>query len=217
MSPPRVPTIIGVTGRQFHGKDTLSDYLVQNHGYTKISLASPLKEISKIMFGFSDEQLHGDLKETIDERWNVTPRQCLQFFGMLFRDNIGKILPHIEKNFWAYCLIEKIKSQLKINPEARFVISDLRFPNEIEALRTLEKSSDTSSEPSSGQSPAPPSISCKIVRIFRSDVPLNDSCNHASEELIDTLAVDYDLVTYTQPKTELYEKFEELFKLISSS
>lgn len=202
-SPTRSPTIIGITGRKFHGKDTLSDYLVQNHGYIKISFAQPIKEISKIMFGFNDEQLHGDLKETIDERWNITPRQCFQFIGSeLFRDNIGKILPHIGKNIWAHCLVEKIKSILIVNPDAKFVISDLRFPNEIEALRSLEISSE---------------ISSKIIRIFREDVPLNDSCNHESEALIDKLTVDYEIFTYTQSKDILFNKFEELFKIISSN
>lgn len=200
----RSPTIIGVTGRKFHGKDTLSDYLVQNHGYIKLSFAQPVKEISKIIFGFNDEQLNGDLKETIDEIWNITPRQCFQFIGTeLFRDNIGKILPHIGKNIWAHCLVEKIKSILIVNPEAKFVISDLRFPNEIEALRSLGKSS--------------PEISCKIIRIFREDVPLNDSCNHESEALIDKLAVDYEIFTFTQSKDILFNKFEELFKIISSN
>jgi hypothetical protein len=197
MSPTRSPTIIGITGRKFHGKDTLSDYLVQNHGYIKLSFAQPVKDIAKIVFGFNEEQLHGDLKETIDERWNITPRECFQFIGTeLFRDNIGKILPHVRENIWAYCLVEKIKSQLKINPEKKFVISDLRFPNEIDALKSLEDSSN---------------IQCKIIRIHRPNVPINDSCKHISEELIDQLIVDHEIINDSDMKS-LFDKLYLLLK-----
>lgn len=199
---PSGPHVIGVTGRKFHGKDTLSDYLVQNHGYIKLSFAQPVKDIAKIIFGFNEEQLHGDLKETIDERWYITPRECFQFIGTeLFRDNIGKILPHIGKNIWAYCLVEKIKSILIVNPDAKFVISDVRYSNEIEALNFLGYSMN---------------IHCKIIRIRRHNVMSNDSCKHSSEELIDQLIVDHEIINDSDTKS-LFDKFEELFKIISSN
>ena len=39
--------------------------------------------------GFSHEQLHGDLKDIVDERIGVKPRTVLQDIGMFMRDNYG--------------------------------------------------------------------------------------------------------------------------------
>lgn len=61
-----LPTIIGVAGRKYNGKDTVADYLVDKFGYTKIAFVGPLKEVCHVLFSFSHEQLHGSLKETID-------------------------------------------------------------------------------------------------------------------------------------------------------
>ena len=63
------------------GKDTVADYLVNKYGFVKYSFGQPIKEVAKIMFDFSDEQLNGDLKEAVDIRWGISPRQFFQDFG----------------------------------------------------------------------------------------------------------------------------------------
>jgi hypothetical protein len=187
-----LPTIIGITGRKFHGKDTLADYLVKQHGYIKLSFAQPLKEICKTIFGFTNSQVNGDLKETIDFRWDVTPRKVMQFIGTeLFRDNIGRLLPDIGENLWARCVIEKIKSLLLVDPSSKFVISDVRFPNEIECLREYSKES-------------------KIFRVYRPGVLVDETSSHPSEKLIDSLSVDADIINDSD-KDSLFLKFEALF------
>jgi len=190
--PTILPTIIGITGRKFHGKDTLADYLVIHHGYIKLSFAQPIKEMSKTIFGFTEEQVNGTLKETIDERWNVTPRKVMQFIGTeLFRDNISKLLPHIGEDIWVHCAIEKIKSQLIINPNSKFVISDVRFPNELESLKQLEFNG----------------IPCKIIRVYRPSIAINDTSSHISEKLIDQLLVDKEIINESD-KSTLFHNFE---------
>ena len=73
--------IIGLSGKKRVGKDTIADHLVKRHGFIKYSFADPIKDIAKVLFSFSDEQLYGNDKEKLDERWNIIPRDFYQKFG----------------------------------------------------------------------------------------------------------------------------------------
>ena len=59
--------IIAVCGLAGSGKDTACDYLVRDHGFMKTSFAAPLKEMAKIAFGFTDEQLYGPSSKREEE------------------------------------------------------------------------------------------------------------------------------------------------------
>jgi hypothetical protein len=61
---------IGLMGRACSGKDTLADYLVKDKEFVKYNFTDPIKDISKIIFSLSDEQLYCS-KEIIDERWGL--------------------------------------------------------------------------------------------------------------------------------------------------
>lgn len=52
-------TIVGISGQISSGKDTVSDYLCDEHGFQKIALADPIKRFGKHVFGFDDTQLWG--------------------------------------------------------------------------------------------------------------------------------------------------------------
>jgi hypothetical protein len=51
--------ILGLCGLAGSGKDTAADALVKDFGFTKVSLADPLKRFCKDVFAFTDEQLWG--------------------------------------------------------------------------------------------------------------------------------------------------------------
>jgi hypothetical protein len=126
--------LIGIIGRKRSGKDTIGDHLVRKYGFMKYSFATPLKEACKAMFGFSDEQLNGDLKEVVDPEWNVTPRLVMQYFGTeLMRKGIGKILPEVGEDFWVVCFE---KFYLK-NMNKKIVVTDVRYPNERDIIKKL--------------------------------------------------------------------------------
>lgn len=122
--------IIGIFGKKGHGKDTIADYLVNNHNFYKLTYAEPIKKICREIFSLSDEQLiNHTLKEEIDPRWNKSPRQIMQLIGTdLFRKTFSE-------DIWVNILCEKAKKLLLEGK--KIVISDIRHSNELEKLFTL--------------------------------------------------------------------------------
>src|SRR5690348_1154128 len=70
--------VVTIAGKKFSGKDSIANRLVDKWGFWKLSLADPLKEAAKHIFLLSDRQLNEDLKEVVDLRWNLTPREIMQ-------------------------------------------------------------------------------------------------------------------------------------------
>jgi Deoxynucleotide monophosphate kinase len=129
--------VVGMTGRKRSGKDTSGERLVRDHGFVRVAFADALKEACISVFGFSNEQVYGDdLKEVVDEYWGYSPREVLQKVGTeLFREAISRenVLPEIGKNIWVRTIERKILN-LARQGHRRFVITDVRFPNELAFL-----------------------------------------------------------------------------------
>jgi hypothetical protein len=129
--------IFGICGPKGSGKNTIGEYLSCLYGYKCLSFASILKDVISIIFGWDRKMLEGLSKEdrvwreTVDEWWSerlkiqCTPRWVMQNIGT---DVIRK---HFNDNIWIYALEKQMTMYENI------VITDVRFPNEIEFL--LEK------------------------------------------------------------------------------
>lgn len=115
--------IIGLLGAAASGKSTIGTYLVQKYGATRYSFAYPLKEIVRRAFNMTDDQVFGSQtdKETVDPRYNVSPRWLLQRLGT---EGIRAVFG--EDVWWKNCL-ERIQAD---KPELA-VIEDFRFLNEV--------------------------------------------------------------------------------------
>ena len=129
--------IIGICGFIGSGKDTAADYLVNFHEFRRDSFAATLKDAVAAVFGWDRELLEGRTKqarewrEQVDPWWakrmcmpDLTPRLALQLWGTEvcrrgFHDDI-----------W----IASLESRLR-NSKDNIVISDCRFPNEIDAIK----------------------------------------------------------------------------------
>jgi hypothetical protein len=174
--------IIGITGKKYSGKDTLGSYFVNNYKYEQIAYADALKDAVKCIFDFDDEQLYGTKKEEVDEFWGKTPRQVLQFVGTdLFRNHTHELMPNIGKDIWVQVVKRKIMNKMKKDPNARFVITDARFHNEVDVIKQLGGT---------------------VIKLKR-DTGCQDI--HESEALIDSLPSDYEFENNSS-KEELYEK-----------
>lgn len=128
--------IIGVCGFISSGKDTVADYLVGFHGFRRDSFAGSLKDAVAAVFGWDRELLEGRTpearhwREQPDTWWSnrldmtVTPRQVLQQWGTeVCRNNY-------HDDIW----IAALESRLSRRTD-HTVISDVRFPNEIKAIK----------------------------------------------------------------------------------
>ena len=128
--------IIGFVGLIGAGKDTAADYLVNFHGFRRDSFANTLKDAVAAVFGWDRTLLEGRTKqarewrEQVDPWWserlgmpNLTPRWILQYWGT---DVCRKAF---HNDIWIASLENKLR-----NSQDDIVISDVRFPNEIQAI-----------------------------------------------------------------------------------
>lgn len=118
--------IIGFAGRKGSGKDTCADILVQHYGFDKRAFATPLKSFCQQLFLLSDDQLWGNLRDIVDDRYGHTPRQLLQKFGTDF------IRDCISPNFW----VDRFSTWYKAQ-SGSVVVSDVRFQNEVATIQQL--------------------------------------------------------------------------------
>lgn len=130
--------IIGISGFIGSGKDTVADYLVQQHDYVRESWAASLKDAVAAVFGWDRSLLEGDTvdgrkwRELPDEWWSkrlgqtITPRTILQKWGTeVCRDGY-------HDDIW----IASAERRL-LNNHRNVVISDCRFVNELECIKRL--------------------------------------------------------------------------------
>jgi len=121
--------LIGIAGKKGSGKDTIADYLCEHYHFQKRAFADPLKQICQILFQLSAQQLSDPLlKETVDDRWQLTPRQMFQKIGTdLFRNHydISIWLDHFK--YW----------YLEHASQSPVVCNDVRFQNECDLIHEL--------------------------------------------------------------------------------
>ena len=125
--------IVGLLGFIGSGKGTAGDIL-KDMGFTPVSFAKGVKDVAAEMFGWPRHLLEGDTqhsrdwREQPDEFWSkefgkeFTPRYALQLMGT----EVGRDVFH--KDFW----VIKLKKYIEDNPNQNFVITDVRFGNEID-------------------------------------------------------------------------------------
>jgi dephospho-CoA kinase len=127
------PRIIAICGARRCGKDTLAHILEEHYGYKHLKISQELKSIVSQLFSFNQEQLENDNKDFVDERYGITPREIMQFFGTeMMQYKLGELLPSMGKKFWIKLFIERY---IKTNPYEKIVVSDMRFIHEYEELK----------------------------------------------------------------------------------
>lgn len=122
-----MPRLIGVTGRARSGKDTLANFLVDNHGFVRLAFADALKEVVALVANEPVELYHDAVqKELLSEALEQTRRWALQVVGVSMRETLGP-------NVWVRRAMRKWDEAGR--PDT--VISDVRFDNEAEAIRAV--------------------------------------------------------------------------------
>jgi hypothetical protein len=118
------------------GKGTCGDILESDFSFKKDAFANPLKDAVAAIFGWDRDLLEGDTaesriwRETIDPWWEkrvpgMTPRYALQLMGTEAGRNI------FDSDIWLYSMERRMFSG------NNYVITDVRFPNEMSFIRSL--------------------------------------------------------------------------------
>lgn len=123
---------IGLTGKAGAGKGVVADYLVAEHGFTKVSFAAPLKKMLLTLnpiVGVSDdspvylEPLLGEPRH--ENSWTELDvkaefpeyRRLLQVLGT-------DCIRAVDETFWVRAAMQQITAK------GNYVFDDVRFPNE---------------------------------------------------------------------------------------
>ena len=124
--------IIGLSGYAQSGKDTIANHLVEHHGFTRIAFADPMREALYALNPTVTDipELQGiSLQWLVDKMgWDFAKvdspqvRTLLQRFGT----EVGRKL--WGENFWVDRAMAKAAQYDKV------VVTDVRFPNEYEAI-----------------------------------------------------------------------------------
>jgi len=161
--------LFGITGTKGSGKDTSVETLVRDNPdqYIAIALADPLKANVRMIFDLTNAQTNDPvLKETIDRRWNRTPRELLQWFGT------DCIRNQFDRDFWLKRFEATYRELERSDPNRTVLVTDIRFQNEADTIQRLGGS---------------------VVRVVRrSTVPADDS--HVSETEMAGIVCDHTVV-----------------------
>lgn len=151
--------LLGILGTAGAGKDTAADILAQDHGFVKVGLADPVKQIARRVYAFTDEQLWGpsDSRNAPDRRYPrpdgtfLTPREVLQSLGTewgrgcylntwvelcirtaheLLLD--GGVTLQYSRQLGTHKRIEGLRGRSRT---VGVVIPDVRFKNEVAAIK----------------------------------------------------------------------------------
>ena len=198
----KMPKIIAICGAKRSGKDVLAEHLVNKYNYERVAFANPLKVAVKNLFNFDDDQVGigkdegTDRKDIVDERWGITPRAALQFFGTeIMQEKIQELLPNMKRNFFANTLKNYIENAENSGNDKRYVISDLRFIHEHEMLLNM------------------PNISINDIMIIRVIRPSENRAKeqepHISE--LEYVNIPYDIIMINNGTIDDYiRRFEQI-------
>jgi hypothetical protein len=175
--------IIGLSGWARSGKDTVADYLVEHHGFVKLSLATPMREALY--------NLNPTVLDWTNMSWSL--QQAVHLFGW---EEMKTSFPSVRglmqrmgtevgrqmfgEDFWVDLTIKEANKYDKV------VIADCRYLNEADAVRTA-----------GGQ----------VWRISRDSAPAAN--DHDSEHGLDDYAFDLKLDNNNTIE-ELHKFVEEL-------
>lgn len=130
------PQLVLIHGLKFSGKSTLASHLINSHGYARVKMADPLKNMVRSLLRDAgieesriEEYIEGNLKETpIAELGGTTSRHMMMTLGDEWRNMHGREL-------WVNIAKAKIISLLKQGESV--VVDDIRYQFELDNLEIL--------------------------------------------------------------------------------
>lgn len=123
-----MPMLIGIAGKARSGKDTLANFLHDDHEFTPMAFAGPLKWSATIAFREDIEDFTTQEGKTSEnEYWQMTRRKMLQDFGEAMCQEFGE-------DFW---IKRWFLDYAELSETDHIVVTDVRKDIEAELLRGL--------------------------------------------------------------------------------
>jgi len=160
--------IIGVSGKKRVGKNTVGMYLELKYGYKPVAFADELKNAAKTL-GW-------------DGRKDDKGRVLLQHLGCLVRA--------YDPNFWIKKAEVRI-ADLIAHGQADFVVTDVRFPNEVEWVK---------------------SQGGVVIRVW-SKTEISDDA-HESETALDDYPFDFKVESIRNDFNHLYQQVDAIVEAL---
>lgn len=161
------PSVIALTGRKLSGKDTASEAFTAL-GYTPVKFAGALKAMLRALYEYCgmpdteiERRIEGDLKEYACE---VLCGQTTRFGMQTLGTEWGRQM--IAEEIWVNALT------LRVKHDNRIIITDLRFPNELQVVRVLGGI---------------------VGRVVRPKFHGGTKLAHVSEQYVDDMQVDFEV------------------------
>lgn len=151
--------LIGLLGRKRCGKDTVASFLNQEYGFQRLAFADPMKAIIRAIDPYVNE--FGARLSDIDLEEDALKKAYPEYRRLLQRLGTEAVRENISQTFWIDLLLRKAADYDNV------VVSDVRFPDEAQAIRNAK-----------GQ----------IWKIERPGTFFEDS--HASEAQVDLISYD---------------------------
>jgi hypothetical protein len=139
--------IVGVGGNLRSGKDTFADFLVKNHGYTKVFMSEPLVEAMELLnpliitpknnvIRFNDRlfDLEGEFGSMAEAYTEIKKIPEVRRFLQVLGTDVGRNL--IGEDTWVNIAKKKLLDLAREGKPA--VITGIRFPNEFEMIENID-------------------------------------------------------------------------------
>jgi hypothetical protein len=110
-------TLVGLVGRARSGKDTVAGLL----GLPILKLAQPVKDAVRVLYGWTDHHIEGNLKDIPDPRFDVTPRSAMIHLTDVMKKRHGP-------EFFS-------KRLLDVWDGTSAIITDVRYQEDLDMLR----------------------------------------------------------------------------------
>jgi len=185
--------VIGLSGHAQAGKDTVGQYLVRYHGFTRLAFADLLKEA---LYRMNPVVLISTTSDAFDEGvedvvgrlgWEEAKKQIPEVRRLL--QQLGVAMRDVEPDIW----VDPVREAILASP-GRYVITDVRFPNELKMIWALENYRR-------------PAVNVLVER----DVP---EMFHISEHAIEGFTFD-DILHNNGSIAELYAQVERMVEWLT--
>ncbi len=123
--PPEVrPVVVGLTGYARSGKDSFAETLIAEYGFERIAFADALKLFVRMISPRINDLVIDDGRGWEGAKQDERIRRLLQNVGLAAREVLGE-------DVWVQAALRDLRR------DGRYVVTDVRFPNELEAIHAL--------------------------------------------------------------------------------